>query len=492
MAAASAAPASASATAGGTLKVGMAGDLTALEGQLIIPAGLDTVWHVFDRLSRYDDKLQPQPMLAESWDLTPDGKQITLHLRKGVQFHSGRELTSDDIKYNVQRASNPKTGVGQLAPLASWWTTVDTPDKYTVVLKSDQPRPGVFDFFEYFNIVDRDTAEGPDAKSKIAGTGPFKFVEWVTGDHLTFARNANYWQTGLPKVDQAIVQVFKDQAAMIAQLEAGAIDVADAPPVRDAVRLKADPKYQYVVDGNSGAYYLVTANATLSPSDNKLVRQAINYAIDRTRFAGTVLQGAYGTPRDLPWPANSPAADPSKNATYTFDLDKTKSLLAQGGAAGAAFNIIYTASSSAQSDLAQIMQSNLQQAGAKVTLQGLDGAAWRALTATLKGWHINITGSDYSQLLPSSLATMSAWWSYDQGQTGFKSDKYTQLVQAIGTEPDAAKRKALYGQLNDLLLDESFSMPISPNPPNVVASARVHGLAFNMHEGFDLPNASVG
>ncbi|MDE3078295.1 MAG: ABC transporter substrate-binding protein, partial [Chloroflexota bacterium] len=178
-------PASAAPKSGGTLRLGLGSDVTTLEGQLIIPGALDTVWLVFDRLTQYDDKLQPQPMLAESWDVTPDGKQITLHLRRGVQFHTGRELTSDDVKYNIQRASNPKTGVGQLAPLASWWTSMDTPDKYTVVLKSDQPRPGVFDFFEYFNIVDKETAEGPSAKSKIVGTGPFKFVEWVTGDHLT-------------------------------------------------------------------------------------------------------------------------------------------------------------------------------------------------------------------------------------------------------------------------------------------------------------------
>jgi peptide/nickel transport system substrate-binding protein len=96
----------------GTLRVGMVGDLTALEGHLIIPGALDTLWQIYDRLIAYADRMQPQPMLAERWELTPDGKQITLHLRKGVQFHSGREMTSEDIRANIVRAQNPKTGVG--------------------------------------------------------------------------------------------------------------------------------------------------------------------------------------------------------------------------------------------------------------------------------------------------------------------------------------------------------------------------------------------
>src|SRR5947209_1035766 len=84
-------------------------------------------------LIEYDNKLQPQPMLAESWDVSKDFKQIKLNLRKGVQFHSGRELTSDDVKYNVLRARDPKVGAGQFNKQSNWFSTIDTPDKYTVV-----------------------------------------------------------------------------------------------------------------------------------------------------------------------------------------------------------------------------------------------------------------------------------------------------------------------------------------------------------------------
>jgi ABC-type transport system substrate-binding protein len=105
------------------------------------------------------------------------------------------------MKYNIVRAQDPKDGAGQFANQAKWFTSIDTTDKYTAILATDQPRPLVFDFFEYFNMVDRDTVEGPNAKTTTVGTGPFTFVEWVPGDHLAFAKNTNYWQTGRPYLD---------------------------------------------------------------------------------------------------------------------------------------------------------------------------------------------------------------------------------------------------------------------------------------------------
>ena len=120
-----------------------------------------------------------------------------------------------------------------------------------------------------------------------------------------------------------------------------------------------------------------------------------------------------------------------------------------------------------------------------------DTAAWRVTTASLKGWHVNMTASDYSQLLPSSLATMSAWWSYSVGQTGFKDPQYEQLVTSIGTEPDAAKRATLYSQLNDFLLDQSFAMVVAPNPSRLLARTNVQGIHFFHHEALDFSSTSL-
>ena len=158
-------------------------------------APYESTWLTFDRLVTYDDKLKPLPMLAESWDVAPDYKQVQLNLRKGVTWHTGREFTSDDVKWNFIRVQDPKAGYGDFAAQSAWFTTIDTPDKYTVVLKSEQSRPSMFDFFQQFNMGDREVLEGPDAKTKSVGTGPFMFVEWVQGDHITIARTRT---TGTP------------------------------------------------------------------------------------------------------------------------------------------------------------------------------------------------------------------------------------------------------------------------------------------------------
>ena len=179
------------------LRAAIQADLPNVDPHYNAPSAYDALWVAFDRLIYMDDKLQPQPMLAESWEVTPDYKQVTFHLRKGVQFSTGRELTSDDVKYNFMRVRDPKVGGGGWVTFSNWWN-IDTPDKYTVVLRSEIPRPLVFDNLETFNIIDQVTAEGPNGKTQAVGTGPFMLKEWAQGDHISLVKNPNYWQTGRP------------------------------------------------------------------------------------------------------------------------------------------------------------------------------------------------------------------------------------------------------------------------------------------------------
>src|SRR5579871_2611732 len=241
---------------GGTLRAALAGELTSIDGQQSLPGITATVGNAYETLTRYDDQLQPQPVLAESWDQSSDGKQIKLNLRKGVLFHDDREFTSDDVKYSLLRLRDPKVApvVGPLANQSAWWTTLDTPDKYTIVLASDTPRPGVYDFFQYFTIVDKNLMESPDVRTRVNGTGPFMFVEWVEGDHVTMKRNPNYWRTGQPYFDSIETHLYRDAQAMVAGLEGGALDEVDSPSLQDLVRLKDDPKFQALVVAASGQF----------------------------------------------------------------------------------------------------------------------------------------------------------------------------------------------------------------------------------------------
>src|SRR5579859_2056599 len=413
---------------GGTLRALQAGDLASLDGHYYTTGNGLSAWIIYETLTAYDDNLKPQPALAESWELSPDGTQITLALRKGVQFHTGRELTSDDVLYNLNRILDFKLTAGIITGFVPPETTWAARDKYTVTLTTKKPWAAVFDFFQVLNIIDKETAEGPDARTKAVGTGPFTFVEWVQGDHVSYGKNKNYWQSGVPYLDGITLGIAKDQQSMVAQFEAGAADFVVNPPLRDFARLAADPQYQVLELPNPAAFWMLQPNSTRAPMTDKRVRQALNFAIDRQRMVDTVLLGL-SRAQDLPWPASSPASEPQKYTSYTFDLDKARSLLAAAGASNWTLDLLYSTVSLEAAGFAQIYQADLAKIGVNGVIRTLEPAA------LLDAWHTQNFGLYYasdpwSNLEPVTQFTSGSTTNYRGNNGGFLDDNYSQLVQA--------------------------------------------------------------
>lgn len=469
---------------GGTLRWGQVGDLVTIDAILWSPVSNNTLGQVNEMLIDYDDDLKLLPRLAESWDLSSDNTTVKLNLRKGVQFHTGREFTSDDVEYNILRARDPKNPYAAVVAVgSSWWTGIEKPDKNTIILKSDKPRPGVFDFLQYLRILDKDTMEGPDATTKVVGTGAFKFVEWVPGDHYTIATNPNYWESGHPYLDGVTISIYKDAQSMVAALDAGTLDVADLVPIPDADRLRNDSKFKLYQTHDLGQFFYAAVNCGQAPTNNKLVRQAINYAIDRQRFTDTVMKGFTGEPRALPWAKSSPAFDAEKNKAYAFDLDKAKSLLTQSGLTDLQFDISWALAGYAAEyeQLATIIQGDLAKIGVKTNLRPTDPP-----TFTQQGFGNNppfngmrLSAGAFTQLSEAgSEFALSRTFGYASNASGFYDDQWTQLASGVATEPDAAKRKQLYAQINDYLLDQSFAMAITPYPDIVATRPNVMDLKY--------------
>jgi peptide/nickel transport system substrate-binding protein len=471
----SAGGASAQPKSGGTLKIGRVGDLTNLEPHRLNPAGFSINFLMYDRLTQYDDKLQPQPMLAESWDLSSDAKQLKLNVRKGVQFHGGREFTSDDVMYNLKRAADPKTGTGQFAQQAGVFTDIQTPDKYTVMLKMDQPQPGVWDLFEQLNMGDKELLSNADAaKSKTSGTGPFTFGEWVTGDHVTLNKNKSYWQSGKPYVDSVVTQIYKDPQSMVIAFEAGGQDMIDTPPTRDTARFQKDSKYKVVLDPIS-VIYDFEFNTTIPPLDNPKVRQALNYAIDRQRMADS-LQGL-GQAMDLPWAPTSPAYEADKNTHYTFDLDKAKAMLAEAGAGNIELDFMSTPSDGDVLPMGQIYQSDLAKIGVKLNFMTLDNAAYQEQLLGHKYKGVAGYRTNNTNLAPANMLLRNGGWKIEGGNhTGYTNADYTRLVKALSIEPDAAKAKQISSQINDLLLDAAAMNTVTVIRFGLVTQSKVSGV----------------
>jgi peptide/nickel transport system substrate-binding protein len=469
---------------GGTLRIGVLGDIPSLDPHQLTPPVPDVTYSVWDRLMEYDAGVKPRPVLAESWDMSADGKQLKLTLRQGVQFHTGREFTSEDVKWTLTRLqTEPVVAVTgfytQIQPLSS----VDAVDKYTVVLKSDAPWPGVFDLLSLMSVVDSATMQGPNAKTQAVGTGPFTFGEWVQGDHVRLVKNQHYWADGHPYVDELYFQIYKDPQAMVTALEAGTIDLANKPPLLDAVRLQKDRKFQVMIAETGGTRYSMLFNVLARPTDNQQFRQAMLYAIDRQRIVDTVLQGV-GAACDLPFATSSPAYDATKDHYYTFDLDKARSLVSSSGVSEPALDFNYTVVSAEWAGIAQVYQADLAKVGVKLNLKPVDPVT---LNTELRGRTFTgvMTGTVPLGAVSPTQQAFNPYYSPLVSFSGFKSDTLTRLADGLQHEVDPAKQTQVYAQWRDYVLDQAWAGQIATSPPLAAMSPGLHGPKYTQTEMLD-------
>ncbi len=476
---------------GGTLRIGLASEPANVDGHIRTLGSDLTYWLAFDRLVDYDDKAQPVPGLAESWDVAPDYKTVTFHLRKGVSYHSGREFTSDDVKWNFLRVRDPKLGGSTLGAYSGWWSTIETPDKYTVTLKSDLPRPTLFDSLQLFNMLDQPSMEGPDAKSSAVGTGPFVLQEWVQGDHFAFVKNKNYWKSGKPYLDGVVSRVFRGEQPSMSGLEAGTIDAMRMTSVADVVRLKTDSKYNILEHPNPGTFYELGFSVPNPPFDNKVVRQALNYAFNRQYLAQTIYQGT-AVPSALPWSTSSPAYEASKANAYPFDLDKAKSLLAQANISGLEMDVVLQNGQDLIQSMMQVYQADLSKLGIKLNLRLMEAAGWIDTVNNVKYTGVYFSGDNNAHVNPGTLWSSSPGWRpVPSNNSGWKNDQWTQLVTNLVTEPDPAKQKVLVPEMNDFVLDQSWIFALTSNPAILVTARNVQGLVPALYNGWFFDGATL-
>jgi peptide/nickel transport system substrate-binding protein len=456
---------------GGVLTMALSTDLDSLEPHAKTEGRFTVLYPIHDRLMAFDTKMQLQPRLAESWDISSDGKQWKLNLRKGVQFHSGREFTSDDVKFNVMRASDTTLG-GQLDAWAGWFTDIQTPDKYTVVLRMEKNYSGVEDLFGLMNIIDKDTTPGKTV-TKVVGTGPFTFVDWAQGDHYTLAKNKNYWMSDRPYIDGITFKIFKDQTAKVVAFESGAVDIIDNLSTEDRTRLQQDSKYNIVVGEPLIGYQLVL-NTTWPPFDNKKVRQALNYALNRKLIMDTLWPGN-AEPGALPWAPTFPAYDAAKNNSYAFDLNKTKSMLSEAGVTNLEFDFEHQISEPILTKIGLIYQSDLAKIGVKVNITPTEPVIHTDLMVNHKLKGMGVTRITPDTQLPHFVIQGNSGQKPTNNWTGLDNPEYTQLIKNMASETDAAKYKQLVSQMNDMMLDASSAIVLGLVRPVLATQAKVHG-----------------
>lgn len=327
---------------------------------------------LYNKLVTYDAGLHVVGDLAESWD-NPDSRTYVFHLRHGVLFHDGKEMTSADVVFTINRILDPKTA----SPGRSYIDVIDSvtaPDKYTVRLHLQYPLASLLSGLASGNaaIVEQAAVQrAGDLQKTEAGTGPFMLAEWVPDNFMRLARNPHYFKRGLPKVDEVVFRVIPEQASLLAGLRSRSLDMATVSD-GSVVKQAAADKALTVQQAPSLNLRIFSFNTTRRPFTDSRVRDAIAFAIDRQAVVNAAEFGLGVVSGPIPAPDRVWALPVSDFPEYRPNPARARQLLQEAGAAGASFNITVSPTYEGGLAVAQVIQSQLKGVGLNPNIQNVE------------------------------------------------------------------------------------------------------------------------
>lgn len=434
---------------------------------------------VYEGLFDYDNDGKMVPMLAESYEISADGKTVTFKLRKNVRWHDGKPFTSADVKFTileVLKKVHPR-GPNSFREVSR----IDTPDDHTAIFHLDNPAPYMMRSFSAYEspMVPMHLLEGQDIKSaplanNPVGTGPFKFVEWKKGQYIRLDKNEDYWQEGLPYLDRIVGRFIPDASTRTAAMENGEVMYAayNAIPNIDAVRLKERDDIGVTTDGYSmiNPMALIEFNTIDGPFVDPAIRRAISTAIDRRFMIDTIFFG-YGKPATSALSSNFKATNlhaAMPNYPETGDVAAANAMLDAAGFAKdangvrmrAVLDIIPYGEDWRRAG--EYLKQAMGDIGIEVELRYEDVPTWLKRVYHNYDFEMNI---NYFYQLPDPVLGVHRHYGTNQIRQGthfVNSSRYSNpdldaLLDSGSKEPDAAKRTATYKEIQEILAQD---MPV--------------------------------
>jgi peptide/nickel transport system substrate-binding protein len=479
------AAANASAREGGTLVVAQAND--AQPESFLSPAlgNITAQYAVFETLTLIDTKTgEPKGVLAKSWKMASDYKSLDLQLRDDVTFHTGRKMTSADVVYTIQQVQNPANTVGTRF-IADQIASVTADGDYGVKLTFTRALPNVFDLFEIMPIVDKETfADYKDGK-QVVGTGRFMWKSWTPGGKLELEKYPGYRDAKGTHLDKIEIQVIADPTAELAAVRSGRVQYAMSLSALDTRTVSGEPGFALVESG--GAAQQLGFDVTQAPFDNKLVRQAVQYAIDRDRIVDQV-EGGQADATALPWKTSTPGYDAKQGEHYTYQPDKAKQLLAQAGAEGASFSVVVPDIPESVA-IFEIVQNNLKAVGLTATAQVISTTDYDQRIAQRNLGAPAFLMRSSNALSPASAVVSRPELVADKNNSHFTSTDYTKAVAAVTDALTDDEREQALADYNDYFLDQAFALPLLTRATLSVRAAKIDGITSTVQGFINLDTA---
>ncbi|NMH69389.1 nickel ABC transporter, nickel/metallophore periplasmic binding protein [Bacillus sp. RO3] len=450
-----------------------------------------------------------KPLLAESWEISGDGKVYTFHLRKDVTFHDGTPFNAEAVKENIEAVQHNREKHSWIK-LSTKVEEVRVKDEHTVELAlSEAYYPTLTELsmtrpYVFLSPNDFKNGETKDGVSGYHGTGPYILEEHQVDEFARFKANEDYWG-GVPSIKEITAKVLPAGETTFLALQKGEINFAFTDD-RGADSLNVEAMQQLVGTGDYQVERsqpmntkMIVANSSKrdSPVKETAVREAIWYAIDRKTISEKILDGTETEAHTL-FSANVLYAD-IELKKRSFDEDRAIELLEEAGwktgdggirekdGQPLAMKLYYDSNSPSQKTEAEFIQSSLKKIGVQLEILGEESTsiAGRRSTGDYELLFNQTWGLAYDPV--STIAAFTSDASYLHTTKGIRqADELYQKIEDVMVETDEGKRKSLYKDILSIVHEEAVFIPISNGRMTVVAPEGLKGLTFKQTQ-FELP-----